>query len=130
MQGQEQALQEQEYLVFSNSKELVRISPDKLIYAQAEGNYTMLKLVNDKEHLLCINIGTVNEIIDEQLQHGQIIRIGKSLIINSNYIYSIDLSKQQLILSDADFKKFYELSASDKALKELKSVIESTIKHN
>jgi DNA-binding LytR/AlgR family response regulator len=56
------------------------------------------------------------------------IRIGKSLIINREYIYCINPNKQKLILSDTCFQHSFELSASKEALKQLKTYIESTLK--
>jgi DNA-binding LytR/AlgR family response regulator len=70
------------------------------------------------------------KLIESQLkaEAQTFIRIGKSLIINRNYIYSIHPAKQQLILSDNCIQHYFELSASKEALKQLKAYIESTLK--
>ena len=52
-------------------------------------------------------------------------RIGKSLIINLNYVYYINVPKQQLILVDWQQNR-YTLSASKEALKALKDLIEKS----
>ena len=51
------------------------------------------------------------------------IRIGKSLIINRNYIYYINIPKQQLVLSDARTVS-HRVSASKDALRQLKELVE------
>jgi DNA-binding LytR/AlgR family response regulator len=120
----------QHYLIISNSDELVRLTPDRLVYVSSDGNYSTLVLTGRKEHVFSINLGAMQRLIETQLKEDsrQFIRIGKSLIINCDYIYSIHAGKQQLILSDRQFRQHYELSASREALKQLKAVIESSIK--
>ena len=72
----------------------------------------------------------MQKILETQLKEEsqQFIRVGKSLIINYNYIHLINIGKQQLILSDRQFQHSFELTASREALKQLKTVIESGIK--
>jgi DNA-binding LytR/AlgR family response regulator len=121
-----------QYIVISNSNELVRITSDRLVYVTSDGNYSTLVLTGKKEHIFTINLGTIQKLLETQLksESQQFIRIGRSLIINYNYIYSINIGKQQLILSDRQFQQSYELSASRDALKQLKTVVESGIKAN
>jgi len=119
-----------QYLVISNSNELVRVTPDRIVYIISDGNYSTLVLTGNKEHVFSINLGSIQKLIETQLkdESQQFIRIGKSLIINCNYIYLINIGKQQLILSDRQFQQSYELTASRDALKQLKTVVESDIK--
>ncbi|NDV81269.1 hypothetical protein [Bacteroides sp. 51] len=56
------------------------------------------------------------------------IRLGKSLIINGRYIYYVNVSKQQIVLSDSNFPNKFTLSASKEALKALKVGLEESIK--
>jgi DNA-binding LytR/AlgR family response regulator len=53
------------------------------------------------------------------------VRIGRSLIINLNHVYQINISRQSLVLQDRD--STYTLSASKEALKALKEFIEKSI---
>jgi len=118
------------HLVISNSNELVRVTPDRIVYITSDGNYSSLVLSGNIERVFSINLGAIQKILETQLkdESQQFIRIGKSLIINYNYIYLINIGKQQLILSDRQFQQSYELTASRDALKQLKTVIESGIK--
>jgi len=118
------------HLVISNSNELVRVAPDRIVYITSDGNYSSLVLSGNIERVFSINLGAIQKILETQLkdESQQFIRIGKSLIINYNYIYLINIGKQLLILSDRQFQQSYELTASRDALKQLKTVIESGVK--
>ena len=54
-------------------------------------------------------------------------RIGKSLIVNTLFIYRINIIKQKLILSDCEHFAF-ELSVSKEALKKVKEIVLQTKK--
>ena len=111
---------------------MVRVHPDKVAYVTSDGNYSTMVLVNKDEHLFTINLGAIERLIEEQLGTDAevFIRLGKSLIINSRFIYYINVSKQQLILSDSLFMNQFTLSASKEALKALKSMLEEQLKNN
>jgi DNA-binding LytR/AlgR family response regulator len=118
------------HLIISNSIELIRVAADRIVYLLSDGNYTTLILTGGEEHIFTLNLGAMQRLIETQLddEAQQFIRVGKSLIINRNYIYCIHIFKQQLILSDKLFVKKFELSASREALKQLKTIIEETLK--
>lgn len=119
------------YLVLTNSNDLVRVSPDRIVYISSDGNYSTMVLVNEDEHLFTFNLGTFEKVIEQQLgiEAQMFIRLGKSLIINARYIYYVNVSKQQIILSDSGFPHKFTLSASKEALRALKSVLEENLKN-
>ncbi|MCQ2608642.1 MAG: LytTR family transcriptional regulator, partial [Bacteroidales bacterium] len=108
-------------IIISNSTELLRIPIDNLLFVKADGNYSTFVTKDKSEHVFCIQLGKVENEMNEQLgnQGGNLVRIGKSLIINLNYVYLIDIAKQKLVLSDCS-KISYDLEASREALKSLK----------
>ncbi|HCO68913.1 MAG TPA: hypothetical protein DIT04_14305 [Dysgonomonas sp.] len=118
------------YLVLTNSNEVVRVSPDRIVYILSDGNYSTMTLVDKNEHLFSFNLASFEKLIEQQLgtDAQTFIRLGKSLIINGRYIYYVNVSKQQIILSDSSFTEKFTLSASKEALKALKSVLEESIK--
>ena len=59
-----------------------------------------------------------------QLKNNFFIRVGKSLIENKKYIYVINISTQELLLSGSRLSVEFKLRASKDALKELKDQIE------
>ena len=118
------------YLVLINSNEVVRVSPDRIVYILSDGNYSTMTLVDKEEHVFSFNLSSFEKIIEQQLgtDAQTFIRLGKSLIINGKYIYYVNVSKQQIILSDSSFPNKFTLSASKEALKALKAVLEESIK--
>lgn len=118
------------YLVLTNSYEVVRVSPDRIVYISSDGNYSTMTLVDKNEHLFSFNLATFEKMIEQQLgtDAQTFIRLGKGLIINGRYIYYVNVSKQQIVLSDSNFPCKFALSASKEALKALKAVLEESIK--
>ena len=116
-------------LIISTSIDLVRIAPDKIVYIASDGNYSTLVQTDNEVRMLSYQLGQIEKMISTQLgNEGNIfIRIGKSLIINRSYIYSINLPKQKLTLSDvASFN--HTVTASKEALKQLKELLEKEVK--
>ncbi len=113
------------HLVISTSTDLVRIAPEKIVYISSDGNYSTLVQSDGEMRMLSYQLGQIEEIIDVQLGSADntFIRIGRSLIINTSYIYFINVPKQKLILSDvATFS--HQVAASKDALKQLKDLLE------
>ena len=114
-------------LIISNSNELVRVKPERIVYVESDGNYSTLVLHDKTEQVFTMNLAHFQQMIEEQLgkEAMTFIRIGKQLIINRAYIFKINPNKQQLIMSDMDKNIAFELQASKEALKQLKALIES-----
>ena len=114
-------------LIISNSNELVRVNPERIVYVESDGNYSTLVLHDKTEQVFTMNLAHFQQMIEEQLDKEAMtfIRIGKQLIINRAYIFKINPNKQQLIMSDMDKNIAFDLQASKEALKQLKALIES-----
>ena len=112
------------YLFFNNRDELLRIDISKIVYFEADGNYTNIMTVNKLKGSVCMNLSEMGKNLGEQLgEHANIfMRIGKRFIININYIYQINILKQQLILSDHDHFAF-QITISKDALKKIKELV-------
>lgn len=119
------------YILLSRNTELLRIHPDRLIYISSDGNYSNVVTLDNRSRLVTYQLGQIEDMIGEQLgDEGSIfLRLGRALIINTNYIHFIDISKQQIILSDCA-GCYHELSASREVLIKLKAYIESSSKMN
>jgi len=114
-------------LIISNSNELVRVKPERIVYVVSDGNYSTMVLHDKTEQVFTMNLAHFQQMIEEQLgkEAMTFIRIGKQLIINRAYIFKINPNKQQLIMSDMDKNIAFDLQASKEALKQLKALIES-----
>jgi DNA-binding LytR/AlgR family response regulator len=117
-----------EMFVFFNSRdELQRIDVSKIVYFEADGNYTTIVMVNKLQASVCMNLGEMESALAKQLgeESRRFMRIGKRFIINMNYVYSINVQKQQLVLSDYDHFAF-RVSISKEALKKMKELMVAT----
>ena len=125
-----------EWLRISTSTELVRVATDEIVYVRADGNYSDLMLTNGKSRKMTFQLHFFDEVF-QQLQNNMFVRVGRSLIVNKRYIYVINLTEQQLILSGGGLKeqivfsrqtkydKSKDINLSRDALKQLKELLEN-----
>lgn len=112
------------YIFFNSRDELQRIDVSKVVYLEADGNYTDIVMVNKLRASVCMNLGEMEKALATQIgdEAKHFIRIGKRFIINMHYVYSINVLKQQLVLSDYDHFAF-QVSISKEALKKMKELM-------
>lgn len=114
------------YFSFSTTTELLRVPAGAVVCVKADGNYSSIVTADGIEHVLTLQIGQIERHIASMVTDGdrRFIRIGKSLIVNRDYISFIHVTRQKLFLSDCrTFSQ--ELSASREALKSLKEILEN-----
>lgn len=116
-------------LVYFNSRDqLLRIAMQNIVYFEADGNLTHIILTNKMKSTVSMNLGKMEDFLSTQ--YGKkatsiFLRLGKRFIINMDYIYMIDVSKQRLVLSD--YKNFaYQLPVSKDALKKVRELVIET----
>ncbi|MDR2690847.1 MAG: LytTR family transcriptional regulator [Dysgonamonadaceae bacterium] len=116
------------YLVFKARDELVRIKIDRILYFEAERNYTKLILANGIQFVFAVNLGKIEDILESQIQNydSVLVRVGKSFIINKNHVLQISLQKNKLIFEAADGKA-KELTIPKEPLKLLKDLLEKEL---
>ena len=116
-------------LVISTSVELIRISPNNIVFISSDGNYSTLVLTDGESRVLTLQLGQLEKLIENQLGSAgaTFIRIGRSLIINRAFVYYINLPQQKLILSDQN-RINHTLNASKEALRTLKELFEQEVK--
>lgn len=112
-----------EYLFLNSRDELMRIDISYIVYFEADGNYTNIYMCNKLKGTVCMNLARMQEALTSQLKEKatRFARIGKSYIINLNYVYSIQVLKQRLVLSDQSTFAF-QVSVSKEALKNLREL--------
>jgi two-component system, LytTR family, response regulator len=69
------------------------VNPETILYCKAEGNYTEI-CTGEKQHLCTMNIGKLMD----QLPRNGFIRIGRSYIINFEYISFLDRKESSVTL--------------------------------
>ncbi len=112
-------------LLFTTSAEIIRVPPESVVFITADGNYSAITLADGENFILTLQLGQIERRLAEMLEKDdhRFIRIGKSLIVNRDFIAFIHPLRQKMILSDCRSFR-HEVSASKEALKALKDLLE------
>ncbi|MCM1111256.1 MAG: LytTR family transcriptional regulator [Clostridium sp.] len=113
-------------LLFYTSAELIRVPADAVVHITANGNYSTITMADGSTYVLTLQLGQIERRISEMVEKddNRFIRIGKSLIVNREYITFINPARQKLTLSDSRSFR-HDVTASREALKALKELIEN-----
>ena len=119
-------------LIINNTAELVRLCAEDIVSIEADGNYSTLFVVGEEKRVVLFQLGQLERMMAEQLaeEAEAFIRIGRSLIINRNYIYYINLNRQQLLLRDSNGRRYETVKVSHESLRKLKDLIEGKEERN
>lgn len=113
-----------EWLKITTNSEIIRIPTDEIIFIKGDGNYSDIFLANGKKENV---ISQLHDLMDKltTLNYNPFYRVGKSLIINRNYVFKVNLGLQRIILSNSRLEKDILIKASKDALKKLKEKLET-----
>ena len=112
-----------ERLKIITSVGLFRVPTDDIAYIEASGNYCDMHLFNGESVTMTFQLHYFVEAFNK-LKQNFFTRVGKSLIVNTNYVYAINITNQDLKLMDHRMNQGVRLKASKEALKELKKILE------
>jgi len=87
-------------LIFRNTSGVVFIEPSEIVYIEAAGNYSVFHLSNSKTETVTMLLGKV----EEQLPGEAFFRIGRSIIINLDYLKKVNTRQSQCILTKNGFE--------------------------
>lgn len=113
-----------EWLKIPTSTELVRVRTDEIVGVVADGNYSDLWLYDGRRHKLTFKLHYFDEAFDS-LKYNPFVRIGRSLIINKQYVYIINLTDRQCIMAGQPIKGEFKFNAPRVALESLKKYLET-----
>ena len=115
-----------QFFTISTATEMTRIPMDKLMFMTAEGNWS--KVYNQDGHSILVGkqLGQLEQDLLDQLgdQRTPFVRIGRSLIVNKDYIYRIDTTEQTIVISNFSGQYFTQF-ASKQALSQIKFMLEN-----
>ena len=114
------------YLYLKTRDDFYRLDISKIVFFEAQGNYTSFCLCNKQRGMMCISLARMTELLKQSLgdKAARFARVGKRFIINVNYVYHINMLKRHLILSDGE-RFAYQLPVSAEALKLLRDLFVS-----
>ena len=113
-----------EKLLIHAVNEAYSFAPEQIVCIEADGNYCNFYLSNGNSYLLSYQLGQIESIIKEQLSYSSysFVRVGKSLIVNSDEVLCVNVTKQTLEMNIASGEKLL-FNASREALKKLMSFL-------
>lgn len=113
--------------MISTKSTLLRIHANDVAYMQSSGNYTEIYLTDGTKHVVTMQLGVIKELLSTQLveDYNHFMRIGRSLIVNLDYVFIINLTTMELVLS-VKGRVQYKLTASIDALRQLKDYFEKS----
>lgn len=114
-------------ILFNSRDEMLRIEVDKIVYFESNGNYTHVVSRNKLKATLTMSLTKTEQVLTQQLgeKASKFMRVGKRFIVNLNNVYSINLAKQYLVLTDQEHFA-YQLPISKEALRKMKELIVQT----
>lgn len=107
----------QKPLKFSTREGTLYIRQEEIIACEADCNYTKIYLKDGSEEVLSMNIGTLEKI----LNHPNLIRAGRSAIINKTCIHKINRRTKCCYLKCGNYSCKIKVSAS--GLKEVEELL-------
>jgi len=117
-------------IYFNSRDELIAVDFSQIAVIQADGNYTHLIYMNKHEVTLSLGISKVCEILLRRFpDHRQFLRLGRSTVINHNFMERIDVLRQFIVLTDAAGHEI-RVKASKQVLKSYKAALLNTAQAN
>ncbi|MBO7492031.1 MAG: LytTR family transcriptional regulator [Bacteroidales bacterium] len=119
-----------EFLIIRNTTEFIRFVLDNVVYISAAGNYSDIHTRDNESRTVTLQLGKIEDDYIEKIASDKkdFVRVGKSLIVNVDYVHVIIPSKGVLILSDNSTFK-YTLKADKDVLKDMKKYVEAKWKN-
>ncbi len=111
------------YLYLNFRDEFLRVDISKIVFFEADGNYTSIVFSNRTKGIVCMNLSRMQSLLSEKLREAAMTfaRVGKSHIVNLDYVHRISITRQKLTLSDGERFEF-GLDVSKEALKKLRDL--------
>ncbi len=112
-------------LCLNSRDELLIIDLQKTAFFQANGNYTHINYISGGSHLVTLGLSKIEEYLRKSWPKdvpSPFVRLGRSIIINQEFLSGISVIKQKITLSDNDGHSFL-LNIPKPLLKEYKGTI-------
>ena len=112
------------YLTISTSIDLINIPLWEIVFVVADGNYSSITTQGGDTLLSALQLGQIEQMLEQGDGDTLFARIGKSLIVNISCIRYINIPKLKIVLHDR-MAHTYQQQASREALKQLKKYMEA-----
>lgn len=109
----------QQRMTFRTASGKLFITPDKIAYLRADGNYSTLHTFTADEQIL-ESLAS----LERRLSDGMFVRIDRSTIVNTERVYKLNVQRRICQLASADGTTLLELELSKTAMDALKAAVE------
>lgn len=114
-------------VVFNKRNEMLRVPIAKAMFYEAFGNYCYGVFPNKQKIMMPVALTKIEELLKVYHDAGdaQFARIGKRFIVNLDMVVKVDMTQQQLVLSDLVSAGNFTLPVSKEALRQIKELYTS-----
>lgn len=111
-------------LVFQSRDELAKFDLSKVVYFESNCNYSKVYYPNGSTLSVIASLSFVESLLNDMdsTVARKFLRVGRFLIINTDYLFRINVIHQQLILTDGISPQTFTLKASKPSLRQLKNL--------
>lgn len=115
---------ENQTLVFQSRDELAKFELAKVVYFESNCNYTKVYYPNGCTLSIIASLSFIENLLSgmDNAVAKKFLRVGRFLIINTDYLFRINVVHKQLVLTDGICPQPFVLKASKPSLRQLKSV--------
>jgi DNA-binding LytR/AlgR family response regulator len=104
---------------FNTRTGYILVSPEEIMYCEADVNYTNIFIGKDKREIVTVNLGRIEEI----LAPYSFYRISRSALINQMYLSKVDRQKKKCLLVKANEQVFLDIPPNH--IRELEKLLDS-----
>lgn len=119
-------------ICLNSRDEVIIIDLSKVAFFQAKGCYSSVNFIEGESTLLITSLLKLEELIatgySDSEKESPFIRLGRSLIINQDFLSSVNIIKRKITLSDRAGHS-YTLDLSRPTIKKYKEMLTSMFNH-
>lgn len=114
-------------LFFQNRDELAKVELSKVMYFESNCNYSKVVFANGYSITIPTSLSNIEELIEGLPKDiaTKFHRVGRFIVINTDFLFQINIMHKQLTLTDGVNPKVFTLKASKESLRKLKSLYEN-----
>ena len=92
------------------------INAENLLFIESEGSYCVFHHAGNKTDTVSANLGSLEEVLPQ----NNFFRISRSIIINLDYLESVDRKTKTCVISRSDFEKTFNITGDRLKLLDVK----------
>lgn len=112
-------------IFFNTRDELTKVCLDNVMYVVSDGNYITMKFKSGRTVTLLASLQNFI-LAAERMNEPRFERIGKSHVVNIEYVAQINTLRKTIVLVDDDTNERMELTVSKEAIRTLKAMMVSS----